>query len=716
MDSKPSVVLYRCGMGHLVVVPLLLFLFTAEPLVSGACLEEGFGDSGCDSFRNLLSDCGHIQTAGFPLAPYKNDTVCEWHVHVRPRHRIVLVFDRFELEESGVTCEYDQLSIHDGVNEKAPKLGTFCGRYDSFKVLSSRNHLYLKFTSDESIAAAGFYASYISEDVGHEAHQAVVDMGRKTFPCPGSLNMTGNEMTSSTPEQFLLQSELRERMWILWDPWGAVDGNYLRIYEGDNTNTAPALVDNFRHEAVRSFSPKGHQIILSLLLRNRDGGAFVQCFIEDITDELPFCFPDQKNTNIGYVVFDKNVFQEPDDIDLHCKVPVKTAINQQLLASVDLVNNPTISARQEKNNHNTRVALYDKRKRLGFLTSMGPEMALSLPTLTSGNELLIILWADSATLHRAQWIPEVQYSPTACQDLSRQLRKNGTTTTQAPCGMFRHLPNHDFTNYDYRVRIETTDNMYVEVLLPPLSRYDGIRFMCKGMKSGCDEDLQIYDLQGNSPVLIYSYCRETDDDWKTIRSSSHAVEVVYRSFCTWSRSGFYFSFRTTECTWMPAESCNQRQDLQAPCGFFQPPSHTDLERQSLVCDWKISPPPGNKVVITFQNLSLTADQKGEDFILIQELGDDGTFQTVMDIRQSYPLFSVESTSSEVLVKFVKDRIGTKKDAVFTAFYTTTKVLTPSTGPFEMEDLCESGFQYYRSNCYRVVINREKLSWETAQQR
>ncbi|XP_066303855.1 uncharacterized protein [Branchiostoma lanceolatum] len=715
MDVRPLDVFYCGGMGHLAVSLLLLF-FTAEPLVSGLCLEEGFGDSGCDSFRNLLSDCGHIQTAGFPLAPYKNDTVCEWHVHVRPRNRIVLVFDRFELEESGATCEYDQLSIHDGVNEKAPKLGTFCGRYDSFKVLSSRNHLYLKFTSDASIAAAGFYASYISEEAGHEARQAIVDMGQKTFPCPGSMNITGNEMTS-TPEQFTLQSELRERMWVLWDPWGAVDESYLQIYEGDNIDTTPALVDSFQNEVSGSFSPKGHQFLLSLHLRNRDGGVFVQCFIEDIADELPLCFPGSKNTDIGSLVFGRNVLQGRDDARLHCKVAIKAASDQQLLASMDYFKSPTVSPRKEINGINARVALYDGKRgrRLGS-SLLGPEMSLPLPTLTSGNELLIILWTDSANLQGEQWTPEVHYSPTACQDLSHHLTKNGTTTTQEPCGIFKHLPDHDYANYDYRIRIERTENKYIELLLPPLSRYDGIRFMCKGMKDGCDEDLQIYDLQGNSPVLIYSYCRETVEDWKTIRSSSHAIEVVYRSYCTWSRSGFYFLFRTTECTQIPTSSCKQQQELQAPCGYFQPPPRSDLGRQPLVCEWRISPPPGNKVVLTFQNLSLTADQKGEDFILIQEREDDGTFRTVLDIRQSYPLFSVESKSSEVLVKFVKDRVGTNRDAAFTAFYTTTKAVTPNTGPVEMEELCESGFQYYRSNCYRVVINKETLSWETAQQR
>ncbi|XP_035671362.1 uncharacterized protein LOC118412548 [Branchiostoma floridae] len=714
MDGNPLVIVYCFSMGQL-TISLLFFLFTAEPLVSGLCLEEGFGDSGCDSFRNLLSDCGHIQTAGFPLAPYKNDTVCEWHIHVRPRHRIVLVFDRFQLEESGETCEYDQLSIHDGVNEKAPKLGTFCGRYDSFKVLSSRNHLYLKFTSDASMAAAGFYASYVSEEAGHEAHQAIVDMGQKTFPCPGSLNITGDEM-ALIPLQLTLQSELRERMWITWDPWGVVDKSYLRIYEGNNINTTPVVDDNFRQKVTRSFSPKGHQFLLSLHLWNRDGGVFMQCFIEDVVDELPLCFPDPKNTNVGSVVFGKNMHPRQDDAHVHCKIAVKAPSDQQLLASMDLVNtSPTISTRQQINGNNARVDLYDGTMRLGSMWP-APYVTLPLPTLTSGNELLIILWKDSANLQSAQWTPKIQYSPTGCRDLSHHLTKNGTTTIQAPCGIFKHLPDHDFTNYDYRIRIEMKENMFIEILMPPLSRYEGIRFMCKGMKDGCDEDLQIYDLQGNSPVLIYSYCREAEEDWKTITSSSHAIEMVYRSFCTWSRSGFYFHFRTTECTQIPTTSCKQQQDLQAPCGFFQPPPRSDVDRQPLVCDWHISPPPGNKAVLTFQNLSLTADQKGEDFILIQELEDDGTFRTVLDIRQSYPLFSVELKSSQVMVKFVKDRIGTKKDPTFTAFYTTTKAVTPNTEPIEMEELCESGFQYYRSNCYRVVVNEETLSWETAQQR
>ncbi|KAI8517290.1 hypothetical protein Bbelb_058710 [Branchiostoma belcheri] len=67
------------------------------------CTVEGFGDSGCGGYRNLLSDCGVLKTVGFPGHDYPNNSLCEWHIHVSPRHRIILSIDVFEMEESVLT-------------------------------------------------------------------------------------------------------------------------------------------------------------------------------------------------------------------------------------------------------------------------------------------------------------------------------------------------------------------------------------------------------------------------------------------------------------------------------------------------------------------------------------------------------------------------------------------------------------------------------------
>ncbi|XP_035670113.1 cubilin-like [Branchiostoma floridae] len=377
----------------------------------GICTEEGFGDSGCNSFRNLLSNCGHVQTAGFPHTPYRNDIVCEWHLHVQPRHHIVLMFEHFELEESGISCEYDKLVVYDGVNEKAEMLGTFCGTHAFLRIVSSRNHLFMRFTSDTSLTMAGFYASYTSEVIRYADRQtfgAVVDRGPGTFPCPGSTNITGEELSAAA---YTVGCELRERIVLVWEPWGNISQSLMQIYESDFDTSNPVVMEDFSRDINRKFVSKGHRLLLSLHLRQKHAGLFIHCRIEDIADKISTCPTAVRQTpDIGIIAMDNQI----SDTDLHCKVVVKTSTSLRLLTSLDLVSNPSASAQREPHGSRTRVDLYNPETRLLSLSSH--MTSLPFPTVTSQDELLIVFWSNVVN---SQWIPEVQYSPTGRASLLR---------------------------------------------------------------------------------------------------------------------------------------------------------------------------------------------------------------------------------------------------------------------------------------------------------
>ena len=78
-----------------------------------------------------------------------------------------------------------------------------------------------------------------------------------------------------------------------------------------------------------------------------------------------------------------------------------------------------------------------------------------------------------------------------CQDFSNELIKNGTTLIEGTCGMFKHLPAHDSTSFEYRIRLSVKEGVYIKVVLLPPSMFEDIIFMCKNMKHCCKEDLKV---------------------------------------------------------------------------------------------------------------------------------------------------------------------------------------------------------------------------------
>jgi len=72
--------------------------------------------------------------------------------------QIVVKFEKFELERHK-TCQYDSLTLYDGLNRSAPRLGVFCDASDNFIApqVSSGNAMMLYFYSDHIMNAKGSY-------------------------------------------------------------------------------------------------------------------------------------------------------------------------------------------------------------------------------------------------------------------------------------------------------------------------------------------------------------------------------------------------------------------------------------------------------------------------------------------------------------------------------------------------------------------------------
>ncbi|KAI0222014.1 Cubilin, partial [Lamellibrachia satsuma] len=116
---------------------------------------------GCSGSPASLS--GSDGTFGINKTYYLNDMRCAWKILVNPTQIIRLEFLRFDVESSS-TCDYDSVTVYDGMDYTAPLLGTFCGSTLPGNIISSQSSLFVSFKSDSSKTMDGFMIKYIAVD------------------------------------------------------------------------------------------------------------------------------------------------------------------------------------------------------------------------------------------------------------------------------------------------------------------------------------------------------------------------------------------------------------------------------------------------------------------------------------------------------------------------------------------------------------------------
>lgn len=106
----------------------------------------------------ITESYGTFQSPNFPL-DYPANKECVYMFSTAGGHRIRLTFDQFELE-SHQECEYDHVSVFDGLGAEDPTLGKFCGTKKPLMIMSSFDKMYLLFKSDATNQRRGFNATH----------------------------------------------------------------------------------------------------------------------------------------------------------------------------------------------------------------------------------------------------------------------------------------------------------------------------------------------------------------------------------------------------------------------------------------------------------------------------------------------------------------------------------------------------------------------------
>ncbi|CAF99391.1 unnamed protein product, partial [Tetraodon nigroviridis] len=102
----------------------------------------------------LTSRRGTILSPGYP-EPYNNNQNCVWKVSVPEGAGIQIQVVSFATEHN-----WDSLDFYDGADNHASRLGSYSGTTIPPLLNSTSNNLYLSFSSDISVSAAGFHLEY----------------------------------------------------------------------------------------------------------------------------------------------------------------------------------------------------------------------------------------------------------------------------------------------------------------------------------------------------------------------------------------------------------------------------------------------------------------------------------------------------------------------------------------------------------------------------
>ncbi|RLW11183.1 hypothetical protein DV515_00001475, partial [Chloebia gouldiae] len=118
---------------------------------------------GCGGIFQATS--GEIHSPNYPQ-PYHNNTDCSWVIQVDQSHRVLLNFTDFDIENHH-SCNYDNVEVFDGPNNEAPLLEKLCGTQHPPPITSSKNLMYIRLHSDNTIQHRGFSAHFTEGFLAH---------------------------------------------------------------------------------------------------------------------------------------------------------------------------------------------------------------------------------------------------------------------------------------------------------------------------------------------------------------------------------------------------------------------------------------------------------------------------------------------------------------------------------------------------------------------
>ncbi len=110
--------------------------------------------------HTVLDDREATFSDGSAFEDYQADLSCSWSIEVHPDSLVYLTFSEFNTE-----LNFDYVKVYDGEDEFSDMIGAFSGADIPSDIISSSNHLYITFETDDGNNRSGWEASYETYNV-----------------------------------------------------------------------------------------------------------------------------------------------------------------------------------------------------------------------------------------------------------------------------------------------------------------------------------------------------------------------------------------------------------------------------------------------------------------------------------------------------------------------------------------------------------------------
>ncbi len=208
----------------------------------------------CNPSSTLTASSGSLDD-GSGSNNYGNNSSCNWLIQPTGASTVTLTFASYDVEDG-----YDFLTVYDGTSSSATVLATLTGTTLPIPITSTGGSMFVSFTSDNTVTAAGWAANYNSTT------------GGQTY-CSGTTNLTtvsGNFDDGSGASDYGNNSDCK---WLI-QPSGATDVtltfsafdvesgyDYVTVYDG--TSTASTVLGNFTGSTIpNSVTSSGGAILV----------------------------------------------------------------------------------------------------------------------------------------------------------------------------------------------------------------------------------------------------------------------------------------------------------------------------------------------------------------------------------------------------------------------------------------------------------------------
>ena len=104
---------------------------------------------------NVLDESEATFSDGSAFDDYQANLNCSWSIEVHPDSLVYLTFSEFNTE-----LNFDYVRVYDGEDELSEMIGAYSGANIPSDIISSSNHLYITFETDDENNKSGWEASY----------------------------------------------------------------------------------------------------------------------------------------------------------------------------------------------------------------------------------------------------------------------------------------------------------------------------------------------------------------------------------------------------------------------------------------------------------------------------------------------------------------------------------------------------------------------------